>query len=234
MRTANSGIKTIKEIVGRIPIIGTLAQKIKRRFLARLFPESKAYWIERYERGGDSGQGSSGKLAEFKAEIINDFVRRHNVATVIEYGCGEGSQLKLAQYPNYLGFDVSPEAISRCKEMFAGDPTKRFGLMKNYRGERAELTLSLDVIYHLIEDKVFESYMKTLFNSSDRFVVVYSSDYDEPKKKDFAHVRHRKFTKWVEGDLPEWKLVKHIPNKYPYAGDASEGSSSDFFLYEKA
>jgi len=29
--------------------------------------------------------------------------------------------------------------------------------MSQYRGERADLALSLDVIYHLVEDRVFET-----------------------------------------------------------------------------
>lgn len=61
--------------------------------------------------------------------------------SVVEYGCGDGNQLKMATYPQYLSFDVSPAAISMCKSVFNGDATKQFRLMSEYAGESAELTL---------------------------------------------------------------------------------------------
>ena len=39
--------------------------------------------------------------------------------------------------------------------------------------DRAELALSLDVIYHLVEDTVYESYMGQLFDSATKYVIVY-------------------------------------------------------------
>ena len=48
-------------------------------------PWSAAYWDMRYRSGGHSGAGSSGHLARFKADIVNQIVRRHGIASVIEY-----------------------------------------------------------------------------------------------------------------------------------------------------
>jgi hypothetical protein len=66
------------------------------------FPGSAEYWKERYAAGGSSGAGSYNKLAEFKAEVINDFVVRNQVQTVIEYGCGDGNQLERGVYSSVL------------------------------------------------------------------------------------------------------------------------------------
>ena len=52
------------------------------------FLSSTDYWIKRYESGGNSGSGSYGVLAQYKAEIINQFVIRNKLSTVIEFGCG--------------------------------------------------------------------------------------------------------------------------------------------------
>jgi hypothetical protein len=41
---------------------------------------------------------------------------------------------------------------------------------------RFDLELSLDVIYHLVEDEVFDAYMRSLFAHAGRFVVIYSSN----------------------------------------------------------
>jgi hypothetical protein len=35
------------------------------------FSGTQSYWEERYANGGNSGQGSAGQLADFKAEILN-------------------------------------------------------------------------------------------------------------------------------------------------------------------
>jgi SAM-dependent methyltransferase len=192
------------------------------------------YWNERYKSGGNSGVGSYGKFAVFKAEVINDFVERHNVKSVIEFGCGDGAQLALARYPEYTGFDISGFAIEQCRRRFQDDLTKRFSSIDEYSGETAELGLSLDVLFHLTEDNVFEEYLYHLFNAAERFVMIYSSNTDANDPQEAAHVHHRAFTDWVDEHLAEWKLLQHIPNRYPYNGNYLETSFSDFFIYDKA
>lgn len=213
-----------------------LARKAKRWLAGKPFPGSEQYWIERYDDGRTSGSGSFNELAEFKAEIVNGYVARHGVGSVMEFGCGDGNQLALADYPAYVGFDVSPRAVELCRERFRGDASKRFMLMDEYAGQRAELTLSLDVVYHLVEDAVFESYMQTLFDAAERFVIVYSSNAEIREEGQAAHVRHRHFTPWVESNRPDWRLVEHVPNRFPPAAPGSPGSPgslADFYVFEK-
>ncbi|MHC4617634.1 MAG: methyltransferase domain-containing protein [Planctomycetota bacterium] len=224
----------IKKFVKRIPIVSALAGKVYLKIITKQFRGSEKYWIERYAKGGDSGVGSYNKIAVFKAEILNNFVKEHDINSVIEYGCGDGNQLRFAKYQSYLGFDVSVDALSRCKQIFSDDETKDFKLMDDYNKERAELTLSLDVVYHLIEDEVFETYMRRLFDSSSRFVIIYSSNKDEQEKLQAPHVKHRKFTDWIDENICGWKLLRHIPNMYPYKGNVNEGSFADFYICQKS
>ncbi len=221
-------------MIDKIPVLESIVRIIKwKRLVLGRFRGSEDYWIQRYKLGKNSGVGSYENFAIFKAEVLNGFVAENNIATVIEYGCGDGNQLKLANYPQYVGFDVSPEAIARCKEMFRNDATKSFKLMKDYAGETAELTLSLDVIFHLVEDEIFHAYKERLFDSSERFVIIYSSNEAVPRSETASHVRHRVFTRWVEEHRPEWELFRHIPNRYPYRGNYRTGSRSDFYFYRK-
>jgi SAM-dependent methyltransferase len=159
-------------------------------------------------------------------------VQQNSVDTVIEYGCGDGNQLTLANYPHYLGFDISPDAIKLCKEIFSADSTKGFYLMSEYQGQKADLTLSLDVIYHLVEDHVFEQYIRLLFDSSRKYVIIYSTDF-EAYTFTSPHVRHRKFTTWVKKEVPGWLLIEHIHNPYAQSSSSKERSSADFFIYQK-
>ena len=173
-------------------------------------------------------------MAEFKAEVLNNFVRENNVQTVIEFGCGDGNQLTLADYPRYIGFDVSEDALAQCRARFDADATKSFKAMGQYDGERAELTLSLDVVYHLVEDEVYEQYMSRLFDTSDAFVIVYSSNSDANPANQLPHVRHRMFTRWVEANRPKWTLRQHLPNRYPLVDDHQTQSFAEFFVFERA
>ncbi len=206
---------------------------IYRRFINRPSRSTvhRHYWIERYGDGGNSNDGSYGVLAEFKAEVLNDFVQSA-VQSVIEFGSGDGNQLRLAEYPLHC-FDVSPDAIAVCRERYADDDTKSFLHIRDYAGQRAELTLSLDVIFHLIEDDVYEAYMHRLFDSSDKFVIIYSSNTGQNHKYQAPHVRHREFRRWVTETQTEWELTQHIPNRFPFKGDTVTGSPSDFYIYAK-
>jgi hypothetical protein len=230
-------MKTAKHIIKQTPVLGKLAKGVYHAFKGRdkgSFLGSSAYWETRYQTGGNSGVGSYGFFAEFKAEVLNEFVSRKNIPRVIEFGCGDGNQLRLAKYPGYLGFDVSSTAVSQCKKLFASDETKDFRLVQDYRDDKADLTLSLDVLYHLVEDSVFEGYMRQLFGASTRFVIIYASDMEDNPADLPPHVKHRKFTPWIQRHLPQWKLVERVPNRYPYKGDFHTGSFADFFIYEKA
>jgi SAM-dependent methyltransferase len=208
--------------------------RLQRYVQALSMTSSKDYWIRRYQSGGDSGQGSKGQLARFKAEVVNKFVEAEKITSIIEFGCGDGTQLLLAQYPDYLGFDISPDAIARCERLFRDDPRKRFKLVQDYAGEKAELILSLDVIYHLVEDDVFAEHMRMLFNASEKFVIIYSSNTDRNSPLQGRHIRHRHFTAWIDENIKGWKLRCKIPNKYPKRWFSRSGSHSEFFIYERA
>lgn len=226
----------MKDSTSKVPIINSVVGKIYRVWLTLpyVFSNSKLYWIERYQCGGRSGMESYNKLAEFKAEVLNEFVSEHEVNNIIEYGCGDGNQLQLYSIPDYLGFDISPDAINICQNLFADDDTKSFKMMSEFDGETADLTISFDVIYHLTEDQTYEQYMNRLFDSANEFVIIYSSNTNSNSIFDGAHIKHRKFTDWVDRFKPEWKMIKQIFNRYPLKHHQKKnGSFSDFYIYEK-
>ena len=173
-------------------------------------------------------------MALFKASIINDFINKNKINTVIEWGSGDCNQLSLANYKSYIGYDVSQTAIKICQKKFNNDTTKTFIYMgDNFaKDKKADLSMSLDVLYHILEDNVFNSYMINLFNSSNKYVCIYSSNVEKPLAK---HVRHRKFTDWIQKYISnDWKLKQYIPNKYPFDIKKPDSTSlADFFFYEK-
>ena len=212
---------------------------VKTKLLSRKsFRGSSRYWESRYRKGMTSGSGSFGRLAEFKARVLNNFIADNHIQSVIEFGCGDGNQLALSNYPSYYGLDVSDTAIDICKQRFKADTTKEFIFYDPFRFTfekdlKAELSISLDVIYHLIEDHIFEKYLKHVFNSATRYVIIYSSDYDEYNPI-AAHVRHRHYSSYIEVNFNNWILSKKIGNPFPFEeGDSNETSKAFFNIYKK-
>ena len=197
---------------------------------------SKKYWNDRYIKGHTSGSGSYNNLSQFKGDVINNFIEKNEIKSIIDYGVGDGNQLKLFNTENliYTGIDVSEFIISKCKEEFKDDKTKRFIHADNIDNElKAELVLSCDVIYHLIEEPVYKEYMKNLFSMSKKYVIIYAKNEDINHA---VHVKFRKFSNYIESNLPEWQLIKHIPNKFQQlkiGQNNDKTSPSDFYIYEK-
>lgn len=223
------------ERIRNIPVIsyeGKLLYQFIREFEDCKF-ESKEYWENRYRQGGTSGSGSYNQLAQFKAEIINQFIKKNEITSMIEWGCGDGNQLGLFEPIDYIGYDVSETAIKFCREKYEEDAHKKFFVYDGLKHEvdKADLAISLDVIFHLVEDNVFEDYMFNLFMSSKEYVCIYSCDTD---LRSALHVRERKFTKYIEETFPEWKLEEFVKNRYPYCAENPDSTSiSDFYFYRK-
>lgn len=203
-----------------------------RRMIALIrkarYPGSVDYWEKRYAAGGNSGPGSSGRLAAYKAGWLNRFVQENNILSVVEFGCGDGQQLLLAEYPRYLGLDVAPSAIARCRALFAGDNAKQFlpydPCHFNPTDVQADLAVSLEVIFHLTEERLYRLYMEHLFASARRYVVIFASDTDDVEPGLFPHFRQRRFTPDVP---PGWALRERVENPH---GDISV---SGFYVFVK-
>ena len=151
---------------------------------------------------------------------------------MIDWGCGDGNLVKFYKINEYLGLDISPTVVHKCSKIFKNDPSKRFLTINNYDHQTAQLSISLDVIFHLIEEDVYEAYMKNLFDSADHSVLIYSSNTNEGISNS-PHFKHRKFSDWVEKNRPEVELKSIIKNIYPYNGDSSTTSVSDFYHFTR-
>lgn len=194
---------------------------------------SKEYWENRYKQNGTSGAGSYGLLAVFKKDVVNDFIESNNIVTVGDFGCGDANQLKLFNCDKYVGYDVSETVINKCRSEFKYDESKSFYLISEYNSEKYDLTLSLDIIYHLVEDDVFEDYMNRLFYSSKKYVIIYSSN-GETDIKTSIHVRDRNFTTWVENNIENFELINKIENRYKFdINNQITTSISNFYFYKR-
>lgn len=204
---------------------------------------SSIFWENRYASGGNSGKGSYGRLALYKANIINSLISEFNINSIIELGCGDGNQTSLLEHDvDYLGLDISPTVIEQNLKTFFLDQKKDFLLFDSNRIKNigvflnADMAISLDVLYHLVELNTFESYLSTLFAVAKQYVVIYASD-DEGIKVNSPHIFIRAFTPYITEHFKDFQLVRSIKNEYysnqPSECDTGEYTWSDFFVYER-
>jgi len=188
--------------------------------------KTQTIWENRYKTNGNSGAGSYGVLCEYKAKFINKFIIDNNCKNVIEFGSGDGNQMSYFDVQQYTGVDISEHVINICKQKYSHLANKKFATYVEYykMSSKFDLSLSLDVIYHLVDDNIYEKYMNDLFNSTNKFVIIYSSNRQE--KYNNSHVYPRKFTDYIDLKFPRAKLLCHEPNPYPKL------SGADFFVYQ--
>jgi hypothetical protein len=217
----------------------------------KMYANAADYWDIRYKKGdskhghaADSGAGSRGKLANFKAKVINAFVSRNHVKSVIDFGVGDGTQLALSKYRLFTGVDVSQFAVQRLAQRFAADWRKRFiwynGTRSSLTGTsgkllQGDLSMSLEVIFHITQPDIFSNYMELLFDTSKRFVIILSNDPNENEDcnqgvcyTSSSHLRYWAITRWVENNrADEWQLAGDLQHKYP------EQAWSDFYFFAR-
>jgi len=179
--------------------------------------DSFEYWENRYKSdpkyfGKDWKNG-----IKKRADFINDFIKKHNLKRVLDYGCGDGRQSQYIIAEDYFGIDISSDAIRGCKEL---NPEKVFYLAKKNDKDlkdlikefKPDLCLSFWIISHLIEDELFDEYMENLF-CSEKFVIIHETDID---KYIADYQKQRKFTKYIKENFPEWELLKSVKNEFIY------------------
>lgn len=188
---------------------------------------AKEYWNDRYRNGGDSGDGSYGKLAAFKAEIINKFIKDHKIDSIIDYGCGDGNQIKLIDCKKYVGLDISEVIIGFNLYEFKNDKSKQF-IVHNPEDEikgNADLVICLDVLYHILDESEFIKSLKDIFQCSSKYVILYTNILNSDIKT-ASHIKYRNIFKYLY-KVPNFKIIEIIKQKYP------EESYSNFIILKK-
>ena len=189
----------------------------------------KKYWDDRYNRGGTSGDGSYGILADFKAGVINKYLKDNNINSVIEFGCGDGNQLGLIDYKDYLGVDISSEAVKRCRKKYRGEKNKKFSIYKpgakSLKNLSCDLVVCLDVLYHIIDENDFINTLNDIFTISAKHIIVYTI-LEKPKIQLSEHLIFRDIEEYKQ-IYKEYDIKEIIKQKY------KEESMADFVIFEK-
>lgn len=165
------------------------------------------YWNRRYRDGRSSGEGSEGANAMVKAQAVNDLVKTEKIESIVDWGVGDGTVLKMITPDvDYTGIDISEVAIQRLQREWSGARVARRRLvtLDQIGAIQVDLALSFDVIFHCIDDFDYEMHLRRVFASASRFVLIHSSNHDGGRTA--RHVRWRRFTPDVMRIAPNWVL----------------------------
>jgi SAM-dependent methyltransferase len=177
--------------------------------------DASAYWERRHAKHVGTwradGLGSVGKLALRKAAAVNALIESVGAKSLLDLGCGDGKMASLYRVKKYVGLDVSASAVAECRERgheaHVYDPTEPFA-------RTADVAISMDVVFHLIDDDLYYKHLEHLFSAGIKAVGIYSTDHDDDRG--LSHVRHRKVTRDIEVEpilrtLPRWPTSQYGP-----------------------
>lgn len=200
--------------------------------------KGKKLWEHLYKNGGNSGRGACNHYGIYKAEIINNFIRQHNLKNIIDFGCGDGNQTSLINIDNYTGIDISDYIIDKTKNKYINDISKQFFTYKELYNITPkpiyDLSISLCVLYHLIDDNIYYNYLNDLYTFSNKYIIIYATDYNDPNihnKNNGSSTFHRNFTRDIEKLYPNLELIQYIPQKYTI--NENKPNYTNFYIYKK-
>jgi SAM-dependent methyltransferase len=186
---------------------------------------SKSFWENRYRNNGNSGLGSYGDEANFKASYINNLIKKESIKTITDLGCGDGNQISLLSgFEKYYGYDFSDTALIKSKNINKGEEYEFINNISDL--PVSDMSMSLDVIYHIVEDDIYNEYLSNLFRLGSKYVLIYSTDVDIPQVSE--HIKSRSFTNWVNDNNVNYELkeVSQYPKKL-------EANGVGFYLFQK-
>ena len=170
--------------------------------------DTATYWENRYMTGGISGPGSRGAEADEKVRIVQSVIDDRGVTSMIDLGCGDGYIATQLNVPMYVGYDPSAMSLKLCKTLM---PERLFiDHLPHFVEPRLDLTLSMDVIFHLIDDIDFQKHLTILLGLTKKDALIYGTNHVQ---RGAAHVLHRE---WV-GTIPLGWSVEELNSSYKKA-----------------
>ncbi len=117
-----------------------------------------AGWGKDEKGEGTSGSGSTPENAKPYMRFLQDFLKSHNIKSVVDVGCGDWQFSRLINWEGikYTGYDVVDLVIQKNQQQF-GKENISFVKMDSAQGELhgADLLICKDVLQHLPHQDIF-------------------------------------------------------------------------------
>lgn len=192
------------------------------------------YWDDRYKTGLGAGNGSRGRLYEFKLEQVQKIVDDYKVKSVVDVGCADGNQMMSLKVGKYTGLDISPVAISIAEGLSSESRTYSvIDAKSTAKSKIADMAISLDVIMHLPDDQ-YQAHLDLLFRLAKKYVLIYAPNMDGEGMRLASHMCFHEFVQDIK-EVQGLEPILTIPNLYPVVGGAAANNTSysEFYLFEK-
>ncbi len=132
-----------------------MSEEYKERF-ERIYREK--LWGVNEDNEGFSGAGSNLENAFPYYQYLTNFIRDHNIKSVIDLGCGDWTFSKHIDWTgiNYIGYDVVKEVIDRNIQKYASDTVHFVNAnFLNVDLPAADLIICKHVLQHIPNKDVF-------------------------------------------------------------------------------
>lgn len=148
-------------------------------------------WAKSKAGDGTSGPGSTLEATREYRAYLGDFLRKHNVQSVVDAGCGDWSFSSAIDWNHvrYLGVDISTSVIEDVTKRFARDNI-RFVVDDISRSlPPADLLLCKDVLQHLPNKQVHDFIENNLRKGKYKWAIL-TNDFG-PGNRDIQAGEHR-------------------------------------------
>lgn len=174
---------------------GNIMLKSKTKRVKGVDPnfDYKSYWEERYAKGQNSGSGSYGENAKFKANVINRVIEDYDCRDMVEFGCGDGNQMTLFNPIPYIGYDISQTIIAKNQVKYSNLSHAEFEVIDmdwDYSRIR-DLSICVDVLFHLTIKKDWERLIDIVCSAAKKAIVIVTNTEVIPKEY-FPHVNFKR------------------------------------------
>lgn len=132
-----------------------------------------------------SGPGSLPSITLTYRKLVEEFIIKNNIKSVLDYGCGDYQFSKLIPWAdldvNYLGVDVVKHIIDQNQEKYSNE-TINFQTLDSFEWKTFDLILCKDVLQHL-PNKEIHKLLNKMTSRATYIMITNDLDILNPNKK---------------------------------------------------
>ena len=191
---------------------------------------NRDFWDDRYRTLPwlGSGPGSRGIAQHYKAHLLERALRKNEIASVVDVGCGDMCWLRTDRlsardlhHVRYVGLDISDDAVRVNGRNFPGLDFERYDLCSDPLPRRADLVVCFDVLIHQTSREQFDRCLKHLLDGITRHALVSYKNPDRPQAPAAPHLDD--FDVSIEADFRRSLAELRADEPFPTAATACFG-----------
>jgi SAM-dependent methyltransferase len=146
----------------------------------RLRFNNRDFWNDRYETNIEkgSGPGSRNKNLELKRQIVSHYIKKYQIESILDLGCGDIELIRDLDIKNYYGVDISDVVIKRNQTIRPDLVFERSNICNMLFTENADMVLCLDVLIHQKSYADYEAVIRTALDRAGKLALI--SGYIQP------------------------------------------------------